>query len=111
MIWKIKNTSHLTFTIAENVLPAYLDPVRRQEFMIQEQEFRAALAGRIELSITAQTRLNDIKREAKIYLKGNKKYYQNKNMKWQEFNLSKNKAKEILKYIDLTSNEVYEFNY
>jgi len=25
--------------------------------------------------------------------------------------LSKNKAKEILKYIDLTSNEVYEFNY
>lgn len=48
MIWKIKNTSHLTFTIAENVLPAYLDPVRRQEFMIQEQEFRAALAGRIE---------------------------------------------------------------
>ena len=63
------------------------------------------------LSITAQTRLNDIKREAKIYLKGNKKYYQNKNMKWQEFNLSKNKAKEILKYIDLTSNEVYEFNY
>ena len=63
------------------------------------------------LSITAQTRLNDIKREAKIYLKGNKKYYQNKNMKWQEFNLSKNKAKEILKYIDLTSNEVHEFNY
>ena len=63
------------------------------------------------LSITAQARLNDIKREAKIYLKGNKKYYQNKNMKWQEFNLSKNKAKEILKYIDLTSNEVYEFNY
>ena len=48
MIWKIKNTSHLTFTIAENVLPAYLDPVRRQEFMLQEQEFRAALAGRIE---------------------------------------------------------------
>ena len=38
----------MTFTIAENVLPAYLDPVRRQEFMIQEQEFRAALAGRIE---------------------------------------------------------------
>ena len=32
-------------------------------------------------------------------------------MKWQEFNLSKNKAKEILKYIDLTSNEVDEFNY
>ena len=63
------------------------------------------------LSITAQERLNDIKREAKIYLKGNKKYYQNKNMKWQEFNLSKNKAKEVLKYIDLTSNEVYEFNY
>ena len=63
------------------------------------------------LSITAQERLNDIKREAKIYLNGNKKYYQNKNMKWQEFNLSKNKAKEILKYIDLTSNEVYEFNY
>lgn len=54
---------------------------------------------------------NDIKRETKIYLNGNKKYYQNKNMKWQEFNLSKNKAKEILKYIDLTSNEVYEFNY
>ena len=63
------------------------------------------------LSITAQTRLNDIKREAKIYLNGNKKYYQNKNMKWQEFNLSKNKAKEVLKYIDLTSNDVYEFNY
>ena len=63
------------------------------------------------LSITAQARLNDIKRETKIYLNGNKKYYQNKNMKWQEFNLSKNKAKEILKYIDLTSNEVDEFNY
>lgn len=63
------------------------------------------------LSITAQARLNDIKRKTKIYLNGNKKYYQNKNMKWQEFNLSKNKAKEILKYIDLTSNEVYEFNY
>lgn len=47
-IWKIKKAGNMVFTVSENVLPAYLEPVRRQEFILKEKEFRNVLTGRIE---------------------------------------------------------------
>ena len=55
----------------------------------------------------AKERMSSIKRTTKIYLKGNKDHYQNKETKWQEFNLSKYNAEKALKDVDLNINEFY----
>lgn len=47
-IWNVKRVSRTSFKITENVLPAYMTQMQRQEFLPQEKEFRAALSGRIE---------------------------------------------------------------
>lgn len=48
LIWSSRNAYKASFKVADNILPSYMAPDERQEFIKEEKEFRAALSGRIQ---------------------------------------------------------------
>ncbi len=117
-MYVILNFINIDLVIAKNNINRYLkDPENNKLDIIYimnstgtdaiKEKIKILNQSEEGLSTEAKERMSSIKRTTKIYLKGNKDHYQNKETKWQEFNLSKYNAEKALKDVDLNINEFY----
>lgn len=88
LIWSAKRAYGASYKVADNILPSYMTPDERPEFIKEEKEFRSVLSGRIqaenqmEKCDEAFARLEEKKTEAEERMNLQQREYDEQQMKF-----------------------------